>query len=178
MNCELCAIWQALTNTWFCVSIHFCIQYQYLSTKSGTVNRMDAKLRHFEPVVNLVVKFVSPVFHPMVINNTACLQRVCCLWPPCNASSIGGSSFWISQSVKFTSVKIYYNEIVGEQLIKTYSLVQPLFINASTFELAPIDISKLTNPVGGVVVSSMFTELIFYNCRLLYFVSIVMLLVE
>ena len=145
MNWELCVIWQALTNTWHCVSIHFFIQYQYLSTKSGT---MAAKLDYFEPVVSLVVKFVSPVFHPMVINNTTCLQRFCCLWPSCNASSIGGSSFWISQSVKFTSVKIYYNEIVAQQLINIYSRLQPLFINASTFEPAPIDISKLTKPVG------------------------------
>ena len=97
--------------------------------------------------------------HPMVMNDTTCLQRFFCMWPPCNASSIYCFSFWILWSVNSISVNIYYNEIVEQQLLDTHTL-QPLFLDTSTSNPAPINISKLTNQVWGVIVSSMFTELI------------------
>lgn len=159
-TCELCATGQALTNAWLCVSTSCCcIQHQYLSTKLGTVDLKKPKSNQFDPVVNLIVKFVSPVFHPMVMNDTTCLQRFFCMWSPCNASSIYCFSFWILWSVNSTSVNICYNEIVEQQLLDTHTL-QPLFLDTSTSNPAPINMSKLTDQVWGVIFSSMFTELI------------------
>ena len=127
--------------------------------QSGTIDPKKPELNQWAPVVKLVVKFVSPVFYPMIINDT-CLQRFFCMWTPCNASSICCFSCWqISWSVKFTSLNIYYNEIVEQQLIDTHTL-RPLFLDTSTSEPAPINVSKLTKPVGGFIVLSMFAELI------------------